>query len=96
MIHGIASWAMDASVLREHDLDHRVRVAISKGGQVTIPADVRRRWGTVDLELIDLGERIVLCPVRSPGSPAKGSVRLPAGVTTTSLRERARAEDGDR
>ncbi len=87
---------MEASVLHEFDLERRVPVAISKGGQVTIPADIRRRWGTIELELIDLGERIVLCPRPGPSGSAKGSVPLPSGVTTTSLRERARAEDGDR
>jgi len=35
---------------------------------------------------VELGRRLVT---------AKNSVHLPAGVTTTSMRERARVEDGD-
>ena len=48
-----------------HDFDpSRVRNAmISKGGQVSIPAEVRRRWRTDRVRLVDLGDRLIVRPV---------------------------------
>jgi len=39
------------------------RMKISKGGQVSIPAPIRKRWGTTTVTLEDRGEEIVLRPV---------------------------------
>jgi len=36
---------------------------ISKGGQISIPAPIRKRWGTTTVTLEDRGEEIVLRPV---------------------------------
>lgn len=38
------------------------RVKITRGGQVSIPASIRHRWGTSTLALADQGDRIVLEP----------------------------------
>ncbi len=38
------------------------RMKISKGGQVSIPAPIRKRWGTTTVTLEDRGEEIVLRP----------------------------------
>ena len=40
------------------------RTTISKGGQVSIPAVIRRRWATSRVVLEDLGDRIVIEPAR--------------------------------
>jgi AbrB family looped-hinge helix DNA binding protein len=43
------------------------RMKISKGGQVSIPAPIRKRWGTMTVTLEDRGEEIVLKP--APDDP---------------------------
>lgn len=43
------------------------RMKISKGGQVSIPAPIRKRWGTMTITLEDRGEEIVLKP--APDDP---------------------------
>jgi AbrB family looped-hinge helix DNA binding protein len=38
---------------------------VSKSGQISVPADVRRRWGLTDggrVTVIDLGDAVVLLP----------------------------------
>jgi AbrB family looped-hinge helix DNA binding protein len=38
---------------------------VSKSGQMSVPADVRRRWGLVDggrVVVVDLGDAVVLLP----------------------------------
>lgn len=38
---------------------------VSKSGQMSVPADVRRRWGLTDggrVTVVDLGEAVVLLP----------------------------------
>jgi AbrB family looped-hinge helix DNA binding protein len=38
---------------------------VSKSGQMSVPADVRRRWGLTDggrVTVIDLGDAVVLLP----------------------------------
>ena len=40
------------------------RMKITKGGQVSIPAPIRHRWGTSTVTLEDLGDRIVLAAAR--------------------------------
>jgi AbrB family looped-hinge helix DNA binding protein len=44
---------------------------VSKNGQVSVPADVRRRWGLTDggrVTVVDLGDAVVLLP---PGGRQK-------------------------
>jgi AbrB family looped-hinge helix DNA binding protein len=43
------------------------RHRITRAGQVSIPAEVRERWGASNVLIVDEGERIVLRPV--PESP---------------------------
>lgn len=40
----------------------RTRFKITRGGQVTIPASVRRRWGTSTVVAEDQGDKLVLRP----------------------------------
>lgn len=74
--------------------DHGMtRVKITNGGQVSIPATVRRRWGAAELELEDLGDHLVLRPAASdPIEAAYGALagRIPP---TDWLRARAREEE---
>jgi len=50
-------------------------VRISSGGQVSLPAEVRRRWGTERLLVEDLGDRLVIRPMPDdPVASARGSL----------------------
>jgi len=45
--------------------DSLMKIRISKGGQVSLPAAIRRRWATDALVVEDLGDRVVLRPIPS-------------------------------
>lgn len=50
---------------------------ITKGGQVSIPADVRHRWGTRRLLIEDRGTELVFRPLPDdPIAAARGALRL--------------------
>lgn len=53
------------------------RMKISKGGQVSIPAPIRKRWATTTLTLEDRGEEIVLKP--APDDPIAAAAGAFAG-----------------
>jgi len=68
---------------------------ISKGGQVSIPADVRRRWGADRVVVEDMGDWIVLRPIPAdPIGAAIGSVTLDA--PSEDIRGGQRAEESAR
>lgn len=51
------------------------RLRISKGGQVSIPAEVRHRWGTHTVIAEDEGDRLVIRPVPDdPIAAARGAL----------------------
>jgi AbrB family looped-hinge helix DNA binding protein len=71
------------------------RVKISKGGQISIPARIRHRWGTSTVSLDDQGDRIVLEPaVDDPIAAAEGALAEEFGaIDTRRLRRRAREDE---
>ena len=72
----------------------KIRTRITRGGQISIPAAVRRRWATDNILLEDSGgDKLVLRPLPAdPIDAAIGSLPLPAGLTAERLRARAREE----
>jgi bifunctional DNA-binding transcriptional regulator/antitoxin component of YhaV-PrlF toxin-antitoxin module len=68
---------------------------ISKGGQVSIPASIRHRWGTGTVALEDLGDRIVLEPAPDdPITAAEGALAEEfAALDPVRLRRRARKDE---
>lgn len=69
---------------------------ITQSGQVSIPADVRRRWQTRAVQVEDHGDHVIVRPL--PDDPIealtgiwKGKTRL----TTDEARARARREDAE-
>jgi AbrB family looped-hinge helix DNA binding protein len=67
---------------------------VTRGGQVSIPAPIRRRWGTSRLTLEDLGDRIVLTPAPDdPIAAARGALARELSMSSERLREEARAAD---
>ena len=68
---------------------------ISRGGQVSIPADVRHRWGVTRVIVEDRGSSLVLRPIPvDPIGAALGSLGG-GGLTTDQLRAELRAEELD-
>lgn len=66
---------------------------ISKGGQVSIPADVRHRWGTRNIVLEDQGGAVLIRPI--PADPIGAAVGSLAGrgPTTDQMRTLVREEE---
>lgn len=71
------------------------RMKISKGGQVSIPAPVRHRWGTTAITVDDQGERLVIEPApEDPIEAVAGSLaEYFEGVDLAELRRQAREEE---
>jgi AbrB family looped-hinge helix DNA binding protein len=73
----------------------KTRMRISKGGQVSIPAPIRHRWGTSTVVLRDEGHRIVLEPAPDdPIAAAEGVFAGElAGLDVERLRRGAREDE---
>jgi hypothetical protein len=74
------------------------RLVISRGGQVSVPAAVRKRWGTRTVLAEDLGDQLVLRP--APDDPIAAvhgifAAELSGGPTIDKLRAGARAEEAE-
>lgn len=68
-------------------------VMISKGGQISVPAEVRKRWRTRRLQLEDRGDEVVLRPaVEDPIAAARGALRGRVDFTSEELRRMEREE----
>ena len=68
---------------------------ISRGGQISIPAPVRHRWGTSTVSVEDRGDRLVIAP--APDDPIAAAEGALAGelrnLDIDRLRRRAREDD---
>jgi bifunctional DNA-binding transcriptional regulator/antitoxin component of YhaV-PrlF toxin-antitoxin module len=64
---------------------------VTRGGQISVPAEIRRRWGTSTLALEDLGDRLVLTPAPDdPIAAARGALVGESTTDSASLRRAAR------
>jgi len=64
---------------------------ITRGGQISIPSSIRRRWGTSTLALEDLGDRVVLRPAPDdPIAAARGALAGELSMSSGQLRVHAR------
>lgn len=68
------------------------RMRITRGGQLSIPAAIRHRWGTSAVALEDQGDRLVIEPVpEDPIAAADGAFTEEFGmVDSLRLRRAAR------
>lgn len=71
---------------------------ISQGGQVQVPAEVRKRWGTRNVVIDDAGAYIRISPVPDdPIGAASGSLAGPGPTVNEMMRqlreEEAKAEE---
>ena len=70
------------------------RLKITAGGQISLPAPIRRRWGTQAVALEDRGDEVVLRPFPDdPIRAARGSLKGKLRMTTDELRKRAREDE---
>lgn len=71
------------------------RHRITGAGQVSIPAEVRHRWGTSTVAIKDEGDRIVLRPVPDdPIAALRGSLsHLGTDISSVAAVRAARDED---
>jgi bifunctional DNA-binding transcriptional regulator/antitoxin component of YhaV-PrlF toxin-antitoxin module len=72
------------------------QTTISRGGQISVPAAVRRRWHTTHLLVEDRGDALVLRPMpEDPIGAAMGSLAGP-GPTSEEARAMLRDEEAQR
>lgn len=73
----------------------KTRMKITRGGQISIPAAIRHRWGTSTVALRDEGDRIVIEP--APDDPVAAAEGALAGEVSAfdaaKLRRAARADE---
>jgi AbrB family looped-hinge helix DNA binding protein len=69
---------------------------VTRGGQISIPAAIRHRWGTSAVTLEDQGDRIVIEPApEDPIAAAQGALAAEFGdVDAAELRRIAREDEG--
>jgi bifunctional DNA-binding transcriptional regulator/antitoxin component of YhaV-PrlF toxin-antitoxin module len=70
-----------------------MKIRISKGGQISLPAQIRRRWATDALVVEDLGDRVVLRPIPSDPVGAAVGAFPTKKVSTAQARKRIRGEE---
>lgn len=74
------------------------RLVISRGGQISVPASVRKRWGTRAVLAEDRGDELILRPAPDdPIAAVRGifANEMSGGRTIDDMRAAARAEDAE-
>jgi bifunctional DNA-binding transcriptional regulator/antitoxin component of YhaV-PrlF toxin-antitoxin module len=73
------------------------RIRITRGGQISVPAEIRHRWGGSTVTLEDRGDYAVIRPAPDdPIAAARGALKhLADGVTSEDMRREARDEDAE-
>lgn len=74
------------------------RLVISAGGQVSVPAAVRKRWGTRTVLAEDRGDQLILRP--APDDPIAAvlgifAAEMSGGGSVDELRAAGRVEDAE-
>ena len=66
---------------------------VSRNGQVSIPAEARKRWGADRMIVVDMGDRLVMRPMPADGRASLQGKYAGIGPTTDEMRAQARAEE---
>jgi bifunctional DNA-binding transcriptional regulator/antitoxin component of YhaV-PrlF toxin-antitoxin module len=66
---------------------------VSRNGQVSIPAEARRRWRVDQVVMVDLGDRVVMRPVSDDPVAELVGKYAGRGPSTDALRASERAAD---
>jgi bifunctional DNA-binding transcriptional regulator/antitoxin component of YhaV-PrlF toxin-antitoxin module len=72
------------------------RATISQGGQVQVPAEVRRRWETREVLIEDRGTSIVLRPLPDDPIGAALATLIGTGPSANEIRRQSREEDAEK
>ena len=67
---------------------------ITRAGQLSLPARIRRRWGTQRVTIEDHGDRVVLRPM--PDDPIEAAASALRGRITSSEDLRVQAREDER
>jgi bifunctional DNA-binding transcriptional regulator/antitoxin component of YhaV-PrlF toxin-antitoxin module len=69
-----------------------VKRKVTAGGQISLPAEIRRRWGADAVFFEDLGDRAVVRPIPAdPIGAARGALK--GKLASTDLRAAARNDE---
>lgn len=70
------------------------RMKITRGGQISIPATIRHRWGTSMVVIEDNGDRLVVRPAPAdPIAAAEGALAEFGRIDLAGMRARAREDE---
>jgi bifunctional DNA-binding transcriptional regulator/antitoxin component of YhaV-PrlF toxin-antitoxin module len=70
---------------------------ITSSGQISLPADVRRRWGVRRVRLVDHGDHVTLEPIPDDVFAATfGLFPATDGLTSDEFRAKERKEEAER
>ncbi len=77
-------------------MEHMTIAKVTTSGQVSLPAPVRKRWGTAQVVIEDEGDRVVVRPLpNDPIAAACGSLKR-RGVPSEAIRARERTTEAAR
>jgi AbrB family looped-hinge helix DNA binding protein len=69
---------------------------ISKGGQISVPAEIRKRWQTRRLQVEDRGDELVIRPApEDPIAAARGIFKGRSTYSSEDLRHMEREEEAE-
>lgn len=66
---------------------------ISRNGQVSLPAETRRRWNAEQILVVDLGDHVVMRPLPDDPTGALYGRYAGKGPTAAQARRKARGEE---
>lgn len=70
------------------------RVKVTTSGQMTLPASIRRRWGTTVVEVEDAGDHVIVRPGQEdPIGAGRGAFAGRLRESSAEMRARGRRED---
>lgn len=70
------------------------RLGISRGGQVSVPATIRKRWRTSTVTVEDRGDHVILRP--APDDPLEATAGVLAASGQTATEALARLDEEER
>lgn len=73
-----------------------VRARVSRNGQISLPAEIRRRWGAgpgTEVAIVDEGEYVIVVPIPDDIIGSLSGKYAGAGPTSDEMRAQSRQEE---
>jgi len=70
-----------------------MRIRLSKGGRLSLPTHIRRRWATDSLVLEDRGDRVILRPIPQDAITRAVGAFASKDMTSSRARDQMRREE---